>query len=143
MSKTYIPVAVRRRVAAKAKYRCGYCLTSQKIIGQPMHIEHIVSEAIGGSSDEEKLWLACALCNGHKSSKTDAIDPLTNEKGPLFNPRTQDWYEHFTWNDEGTQIIGQTSIGRATVLTLHMNNQYVVPSRRVWVAAGWHPPNEE
>jgi hypothetical protein len=142
MSKTYIPVAVRRSVAAEAKYRCGYCLTSQKIIGQPMQLEHIEPEASGGSSDEVNLWLACALCNGHKSTKTNAIDPLTKEKVPLFNPRTQDWPDHFAWNDEGTLIYGQTSIGRATVLALNMNNQYVVPSRCVWVAAGWHPPNE-
>lgn len=142
MSKTYIPVGVRRRVAASAKYRCGYCLTSQRIIGKQLQLEHIKPEVSGGSSDEENLWLACALCNGHKSAKTHAIDPLTKEKVPLFNPRTQDWHEHFAWNDEGTQIIGQTSIGRATVLALNMNNQYVVPSRRVWVAVGWHPPNE-
>jgi hypothetical protein len=33
-----------------------------------------------------------------------------------------------------------TPVGRATVVALRLNNEYVVPSRRVWGAAGWHPP---
>ena len=28
MSSTYIPQARRQQVAAQARYRCGYCLTS-------------------------------------------------------------------------------------------------------------------
>lgn len=54
MSQEYIPADARRSVAEAARYRCGYCLTSQAIVAIPMH--------------------------------------------------------------------------------------YVVPSRRIWVAAGWHPP---
>ena len=37
-------------------------------------------------------------------------------------------------------IIGLTAIGRATVETLKMNNEFIVPARRHWVEAGWHPP---
>jgi hypothetical protein len=52
----------------------------------------------------------------------------------------KDTSDHFAWGPDGTEIIGQTPVGRATVVTLRLNNECVVPSRRVWVAAGWHPP---
>lgn len=45
MSRTYIPEAVRERVAKAARYRCGYCLTQQDIVGYLLHIEHIIPEA--------------------------------------------------------------------------------------------------
>ncbi|MBN1887231.1 MAG: HNH endonuclease [Thermoflexales bacterium] len=143
MSKAYIPAHVRQRVSAQARYRCGYCLTSQAVVAIPMHIEHIVPEAAGGESSEDNLWLACPLCNGYKGTQTHALDPLTGKRTPLYNPRLQDWREHFAWSEDGTQIIGQTPTGRATVEALHLNNEYVVPSRRVWVAAGWHPPKDK
>ncbi|OIO92350.1 MAG: HNH endonuclease [Anaerolineae bacterium CG2_30_64_16] len=142
MSKTHIPVDVRRRVAAAARYRCGYCLTSQRVVGLPMHLEHIIPEAAGDGSTEENLWLACPLCNGYKGVQTHAVDPLTGVRMPLFNPRIQDWHEHFSWSADGTEIIGKTPVGRATVLALHLNNPYVVPSRKIWVVAGWHPPKD-
>ena len=34
---------------------------------------------------------------------------MTRKKVQLFNPRKQDWDEHFRWSNDGTQIIGQTS----------------------------------
>ena len=37
-------------------------------------------------------------------------------------------------------IIGLTVIGRTTIETLKMNNEFIVPARRHWVEAGWHPP---
>ncbi|OQY59936.1 MAG: hypothetical protein B6245_04170 [Desulfobacteraceae bacterium 4572_88] len=33
----------------------------------------------------------------------------------LFNPREQNWSEHFRRSDDGLHIIGLTAIGRATV----------------------------
>ncbi len=55
-------------------------------------------------------------------------------------PRNQSWSEHFAWKDGGVQIQGLTPSGRATVETLRLNNPYIVPARRLWVLAGWHPP---
>jgi hypothetical protein len=42
-----------------------------------LETEHIIPVAKG--------WLACPICNGHKSNKTDAIDPETGNRIPLFN----------------------------------------------------------
>jgi 5-methylcytosine-specific restriction endonuclease McrA len=51
-----------------------------------LEIEHLVPIAEGGSDDETNLWLACPICNAHKSDKTRASDPETGETVPLFNP---------------------------------------------------------
>ncbi|MEO1389826.1 MAG: HNH endonuclease signature motif containing protein [Cyanobacteria bacterium J06634_6] len=75
-----------------------------------LEIEHIIPLVKGGTNDESNLWLACPLCNGHKSSKVNAIDPETEETVPLFNPRTQIWRDHFRWSNNGTQVVGITPV---------------------------------
>ena len=117
-------------------------MTSQEVSGAQMHVEHIVPLAQGGTSVDENLWLACAWCNSFKGARTHGTDPQTGTEAPLFNPRVQEWAEHFCWSDDGTEIIGLTPGGRATVVTLRLNNEYIVPARRNWVRAGWHPPTK-
>ena len=136
----YISVRLRRQIEQDAGHRCGYCLSSTRITGTPLDAEHILPTARGGKTTRENLWLACHRCNRFKSDRINAADPLTGELTPLFNPRTQIWHEHFRWSRDGTEILGLTAIGRATIVTLQMNNEYVVESRRYWVIAGWHPP---
>lgn len=108
----------------------------------PMHVEHIVPLAKGGSTIEENLWLACPLCNGHKGIQTHGVDPLTGATSSLFNPRSQVWEDHFQWGENGLVIVGKSSCGRATVAALQLNNDFLVRARRRWVMAGWHPPGE-
>src|SRR5205809_8148753 len=105
MSQAYIPAEIRRRVAEEARYRCGYCLTSQIIVGMPMHFEHLIPLAAGGQTIAENLWLACPLCNGYKGVQTQAVNPETGEPVPLFNPRTQNWQEHFAWSEDKAEIV--------------------------------------
>ena len=69
---------------------------------------------------EENLWLACRECNAHKAAKTEAIDNLTGKTVKIFNPRTQNWNEHFDFTADKTEIIGKTPYGRATVESLQM-----------------------
>jgi len=138
---TSIPRSLRRKIVAAAHNRCGYCQTSQQISGAQMHIDHIIPLAQGGTSDEANLWLACAWCNSFKGAQSQALDPLTDIEVPLFNPRTQNWSDHFRWSDDGGQIIGMTATGRATVVALRLNNEFIVPARRQWAVAGWHPPS--
>jgi len=139
MRRTYIAKAIRQRVAAAALHRCGYCLTSQEFSGAQFAVEHILPLVHEGSNEEENLWLACGWCNSYKSSQTDGVDPLTGQEVQLFNPRQQVWAEHFKWSDDGVEIIGTTACGRATVAALQLNNEFIVPARRRWVSAGWHP----
>lgn len=136
-----IPVEVDRRVRAAARARCGYCLSPQRLVMARLEIEHIVPLAKGGLDDEANLWLACPLCNGHKSDRTAALDPETGEESPLYNPRTQAWEDHFRWVDGGLRIMGVTPIGRATVRALRLDDDPdAIEVRRHWIAAGWHPP---
>ncbi|MBI5651213.1 MAG: HNH endonuclease [Chloroflexi bacterium] len=137
-----ISESVRARVRVEAKDRCGYCLSSQRYVFAPLEIDHIIPQAHDGTDDEENLWLACRMCNNFKGTHTHARDPLTDEIVSLFDPRRQGWRDHFVWSENGTQIVGRTAIGRATVVALRLNNLIAVMVRREWVAAGWHPPQE-
>ena len=142
MTGVHIPKRLREEIAAEAGHRCGYCLSPQDFTAMPMEIEHITPRAAGGPTVQENLWLACPLCNGHKAAQTHGVDPETGERVPLFNPRMQAWREHFTWSDDGTLVVGLTAYGRATVVVLQLNNEYLVHARRRWMMAGWHPPQE-
>jgi len=139
---TYISKTLRRKIADAANHQCGYCLTNQKISGAQMHLEHVIPRSLGDPSDESNLWLACAWCNSYKGVQTHATDTVTQQETPLFNPITQNWFKHFRWSEDGLLIIGLTAIGRATVEALQLNNEYIVPARRHWVLAGWHPPTQ-
>ncbi|MEL6249787.1 MAG: HNH endonuclease [Cyanobacteria bacterium J06648_16] len=66
-----------------------------------LEIEHILPISRGGGSDLGNLWLACPICNRYKSNKTEATEPETDRFVPLFNPRCQQWIDHFTWTDDG------------------------------------------
>jgi hypothetical protein len=107
-----------------------------------LEIEHIIPTAIGGTDEEENLWLACSLCNNYKGTQTDAFDRVTQKHVKLFNPRTQQWSQNFAWSEDATEIIGLTDCGRATVTALQLNNNIAVSVRRQWVSAGWHPPTD-
>lgn len=140
MASSSISTALRQRVAETSRYRCGYCLTSQHIIGPLLEIDHIIPESQGGKSDEENLWLACPMCNSHKAARQEAVDPESGERVPLFNPRFDRWQIHFEWVETHTVIRGKTRKGRATVVALQMNHPDMIAARRLWVLAGWHPP---
>ena len=139
---TTIPQWLQARLQAQAGTRCGYCRTSAKITGQPLTVEHIVPVSQGGSSDEANLWLSCRRCNEYKGAQIEGLDPVTNQQVVLFNPRQQNWREHFTWSADGENIVGLTATGRATVVALRLNNDEIVEARRRWVSVGWHPPTE-
>lgn len=105
-----IPADVIERVRETAKHRCGYCLTRQDVLPHPLEIDHIKPINMGGTDDEDNLWLACRSCNRFKSNKVEALDPLTKTIIQLFNPRTQNWFEHFKWSDDGLYISGLAAI---------------------------------
>lgn len=137
-----IPETIRQQVFAEANHRCEYCCTSRRLIGMPLVIDHIIPQSAGGGDERENLAAACYRCNEFKGVKTHALDHATGELVPLFNPRTQHWLEHFAWANGGTHIVGLTPTGRATVVALRLNNEYVVEARILWIARDWHPPED-
>src|SRR5262249_25659826 len=142
MSKTYIPVDMRERVKTAARHRCGYCLSTVQYTGDPMEMDHLIPESLGGPTEEENLWLACALCNEHRGNRTAAIDGETGELVRQFDRRRQTWTDLFRGNETGDIIIGLTPTGRVTVSTLQLNRAVRVEARRNWVSVGWHPPKD-
>ncbi len=133
---------VKRAVSQNADGICEYCRSQKDYSPDPFSVEHIRPRVRGGMDAPDNLALSCHGCNGHKHAKTDALDPITRERVPLFHPRRQQWHEHFEWNDDYTLVVGLTPIGRATVEALQMNRPGVVNLRRLLHAAGLHPPEE-
>lgn len=133
--------SLRQQVRQRAGNRCEYCLSHQDYIMGRLQIDHIQPLAKGGLDTEDNLCLACELCNQYKWVQTECLDPESGEVISLFNPRQQQWKEHFTWSTAGTEIIGLTACGRATVAALRLNNNLAVIVRQNWVQAGWHPPS--
>ncbi len=142
MSSSRISEEVRERVRLQAGERCGYCRSQQKYVLGMLELDHLIPTAKGGTDDEDNLWLACRLCNGYKGTQTHGRDPVTGRSVRLFNPRHQKWSRHFVWSEDGTQIVGKTVCGRATVIAVQLNNIIAVMVRREWVAASWHPPKD-
>ncbi len=82
--------------------------------------------------EDEALWkIATARKTSEEMTRYDE----------LFNPRTQQWSEHFAWSLDATKVQG-TAIGRATVAALRMNNPIVVAARYRWAINDWHPPQD-
>jgi hypothetical protein len=124
-------------ISERAGRYCEYCYSHEYNIGQPMEEEHIDPN---GTDDLENLCLSCGSCNVQKGITTSAPDPLTGEVVPLFNPRTQNWDDHFYWSENATVILGKTAVGRATIERLKMNQRRQILARAVWHKAGAHPP---
>jgi hypothetical protein len=140
MTRTHIPKKLRHQIVEDAGILCGYCLSDETLMGVSLAVDHIIPIAAGGSTERQNLWLACRSCNEFKGAQTQALDPESKQLAPLFNPRTQDWYEHFAWSKDKAEVVGLTPTGRATVIALQLNRPLLVQARRRWAQAGWHPP---
>lgn len=114
---------------------------SSRLTGIPLVMEHIVPRSLGGEDYRENLAASCYRCNEFKGAKTHATDPETGQLVALFNPRNQNWNEHFVWVNGGTHMAGLTATGRATVIALRLNNDNLVEARALWIESGWHPPS--
>ncbi|EDX71172.1 hypothetical protein MC7420_2733 [Coleofasciculus chthonoplastes PCC 7420] len=102
----------------------------------------------GGSNHRDNLALACHRCNERHYNFTSGLDPQTQVEIPLFNPRQQQWSNHFIWTKDGIKVLGTTSTGRATCNRLDINDERrdepsIQIARRLWVTAGWHPPESD
>ncbi|MCA9270515.1 MAG: HNH endonuclease [Planctomycetales bacterium] len=101
-------------------------------------IDHIRAEKHGGKTQQENLALACFQCNNHKGPNIASVDSQTNKLEPLFDPRTQNWNEHFRW--DGPRLVGLTGIGRVTIAVLDINQPERVALRQALIAEGVFPP---
>ncbi|MDX2042730.1 MAG: HNH endonuclease signature motif containing protein [Acidobacteriota bacterium] len=125
---------MRDEVFQRAEGRREYCFIHQEDRPETHPIDHIVAIQHGGQTEIENLALSCLFCNCNKGPNLATIDPTTAEIVPLFNPRLQNWKDHFELVDG--KILGLTAIGRATVKLLRLNDPEPVSYRQCLILAG-------
>lgn len=84
------------------------------------------------------LAWACPGCNLRKSDRVRALDPETAIVVDLFHPRRNVWEEHSRW--EGHRLFGRTSVGRATINILGLNDTRRILIRRAEEIFELFPP---
>jgi hypothetical protein len=114
-------MTLRHQVIERAQNQCEYCLLPAAVAFFPHEVDHVIAEKHGGAANLDNLAFACWRCNRHKGSDLTSFDPETGQLSPLFNPRTQVWIEHFTY--ESRRIVGLTLAGRTTVHLLRLNSK--------------------
>jgi hypothetical protein len=141
VSSTYVSAALRRLVIARARSSCEYCLIHDDDTFHGCQVDHVVSEKHGGPTEEGNLALACSACNRRKGSDIGSIVPESGRFVRLFNPRTDAWDEHFTFDERVLSIVPLTEIGTVTVRVLGLNEPDRLLERRFLHAAGRYPPH--
>ncbi len=114
-----ISSAIRVVVRDRARNCCEYChLPQNRFPLVAFHIEHVIARQHGGSDDPANLCLACHWCNLFKGPNLSSLHE--GELVRLFDPRSDDWAEHFQFIDG--VIVGLTPIGTVTLRLLNMND---------------------
>jgi hypothetical protein len=129
------------KVRERARHRCEYCHMPQSCSTLRLTVDHVVAVQHHGHSDTENLALACIVCNRRKGPNLSGIDPATGAVTTLFNPRSQNWQEHFSWR--GAILAGLTDQGRATIDVLAINAPERVAVRLALMASGEFPRDFE
>ena len=119
MITSRISAALRREVRERAGERCEYCLLAESEAFFPHEPDHLIALKHGGETVSSNLALACFDCNRFKGSDIASVDPVTGELVALFNPRTQQWHDHFQLR--GGVIVAHTTVGRVTEKLLQFN----------------------
>jgi HNH endonuclease len=134
---SYISKPVRRLVISRAGSRCEYCRVLDYLVGFEYHIEHIIGIQHGGTDNPSNLAYACSYCNWKKGPNISTILSLGGELIPLFNPRTQNWFDHF--EVKRGEILPKTVIGEATIKLLNMNQSARTDARFEMILARCYP----
>jgi hypothetical protein len=132
-----LPASLRKLVRERAALRCEYCLLAEDDAFLPHEPDHVIAMKHGGATEAPNLALACFDCNRHKGSDLASLDPETGALTPLFNPRVDDWREHFA--TEGGRIVPRTPSARVTVTLLRLNLAVRVEVRQELAELGRWP----
>ena len=116
---THIPDHLRTLVQSRSGFRCEYCLMPESATFLGCQVDHIIAEKHSGATDAENLAYACVYCNRFKGSDVGSIDPGDRSFVRFFNPRIDNWTDHFQC--DGVSILPITPIGRVTSRILRFN----------------------
>ena len=126
--------AKRELVLRRANGCCEYCRIPQAGHVQQFSIDHVIARKHGGDDSTDNLALCCLRCNLHKGTDLSSVDPAGRSIVLLFNPRTDNWHEHFRWNQ--ARIDGLTATGRATAKILRFDDVTRLSLRQVLMKEG-------
>ena len=103
--------------------------------------------AVGaGLSSNYRVWDQLWEKPARTPNFVAGFDRITQTIVPLFNPRQQQWSQHFIWTSDGKEILGTTPSGRATCDRLDLNDtrypesESIRSARELWTRVGLHPP---
>jgi hypothetical protein len=134
---SYFSKNTRRFIISRAGNRCEYCRVLDYLVGFEYHIEHIIAEQHGGTNVLSNLAYACSYCNWKKGPNISTILSLGGELIPLFNPRTQNWFDHF--EVRRGEILPLSTIGEGTIKLLDFNQLSRIDARFEMMLAGCYP----
>ena len=130
--------ALARQLRRLAGGCCEYCQLAEDDLSGRFEIDHITPVKHGGDDSLENLSLACTKCNRFKGPNLAGRDPQSDQIAALYNPRKQNWADHFVLADDGS-LLGRTPEGRATVEVLRMNTEARRAKRRKLKTIGRYP----
>ena len=116
---SYVSATLRQLVTQRAGKKCEYCQFPQTASLFAFEMEHIIAEKHDGITEAGNLALSCPCCNRFKGTDLGSIDPETRQLTAFFNPRLQQWSDHFR-PEEGI-IMPLTPEGRVTAKILQFN----------------------
>jgi hypothetical protein len=126
---------MRELVRDRAKGRCEYCGKPEGVNTFSHQVDHIIPENHTGTSEFHNLAWSCLRCNSTKGSEIASYDVVNKQLIPLYNPRIQNWDEHFEMKADAS-IEGKTPVGRVTVRILQMNHLKQLKTRRNLIESG-------
>lgn len=125
----------RLAVIQRAINYCEYCRRPQAATPYvTFHIEHIFAQQHVLDDSLDNLALACPDCNFFKGPNLTTIDPITLKIMSLFHPRLDQWVDHFHF--DGPVLRHRTTIGRATIWLLQLNNEPRIELRTLLMQSG-------
>jgi hypothetical protein len=134
---TYVPEPLRRLVFERANGCCEYCRLGHEDNFVSHEVDHIIAEKHRGETTADNLCLSCIDCNRHKGTDFASIDLETGQVALLFDPRRDQWNDHFRLN--GPEIEPRTPQGRVTVFLLDMNSLTQLAKRAELIEINRYP----
>lgn len=116
--------SVRIEVRKRAEFRCKFCGISETDSGGEFTIAHFHPKSKGGNDDLNNLIYCCIRCNQYKLDywPNDPDEPV------LFNPRVENFENHFIELDDGT-IYPLTPAVIFTIRRLRLNRPSLIANR--------------
>ena len=111
--------SLKKLVRDRARGLCEYCHASEDWQFVAHTMDHILPQSAGGPDTSENLALACVNCNTRRQARTESV--VDGNPVPFFNPRTDNWNDHFAWSHDALDIIALTDVGRGTLDVLDLN----------------------